>query len=122
MAAGGLDNRRTGALRHLALERWRNHPVIGCDEIPTWLAPPCGLTDRAARGVKAPGDLRVGHELGQLGVHVPCERLVELGPVEQQKAVLRPQKPRPGFGRQAGDVRLYRLAPARPEGRDVEYR
>ena len=34
MAARGLNNRRTGALGHLALERWRNHPVIGRDEIP----------------------------------------------------------------------------------------
>src|SRR3954454_12076719 len=103
MAARGLDNRRTGALGHLALERWGNHPVIGCDEVPAWLIPPGGLADRAARGVKDPGDLRVGHELGQLGVHVSCERLVELRPVERQKAVLWRQNRRSGFGRKVRD-------------------
>src|SRR2546430_15717074 len=106
MAARGLDNRRTGALGHLALERWGNHPVIGCDEIPTWLAPPGGLADRAARGVKAPGDLRVGHELGKVVVHIACKRLVELAPVEQEKAVLRRQNRRTGLGRQVSDERL----------------
>ena len=51
-----------------------------------------------------------------------CERLVELGPVEQQKAVLRRQNRRPGFERQVGDERVHRLARIRREGRDVDER
>jgi hypothetical protein len=106
MAARGLNNRRTGALGHLALERWRNHPVIGRDEIPAWLAPPCGLADRAARGLEAPRDLRVGHELSQVGVHVALRMPDGTWPVEQEKAVLRRQNRRPGVGSQVGDERL----------------
>src|SRR6266516_2961172 len=51
MAARDLDNGRTRPRRHLALCRWRDHPVFGRDEVPAWLAPPCRLSDRAAQGV-----------------------------------------------------------------------
>src|SRR6266513_717032 len=46
MAARSLDNRRSGTLGHLALQRWRNHPVIGVNEIPARLAPPRGRRER----------------------------------------------------------------------------
>jgi hypothetical protein len=44
-----------------------------------------GLADRAARGLEAPGDLRVRHELGQFVVHVTRERLVKLGRSSNRK-------------------------------------
>jgi hypothetical protein len=56
------------------------------------------------------------------GFHVARERLVEPGPVEQQKTVLRRQNRRSGLGRQIGNEPLHRLAGVRHEGRDVNQR
>src|SRR5256885_13626510 len=102
MAAWSLYNRRACTLGHLALQRRRNHPVIGRDQVPAWLASPGGLADRAARGLEAPRDLGVGHELREVLVHIGRERLGELAPVEQQKTVLRRQYRRGGLGRGRG--------------------
>src|SRR6266705_5157260 len=62
MAARHLDDGGAGALGHETLGGWWNHFVVGYDQIPTRLVSPCGLTDGAAEGFDAPGDLRVGHE------------------------------------------------------------
>src|SRR5215204_4964176 len=73
MAARGLLNGRTRLLGHGALGGRGDHPVFSCDEVPAWLAPPCRLADRAAQGINAPRDLRVGHERALIGTQVACE-------------------------------------------------
>src|SRR2546427_10819560 len=68
-----LDDCRTRALGHEMLRRWRNHLVLGHDQIPTRLGPPCRLTDRATECVDTPRDLRVSHERCLFSVHVGGE-------------------------------------------------
>jgi hypothetical protein len=123
VAARDLDNGRARPSRHLALGRWRDHPVFRRDELPAWLAPPRRLADLAAQGLNTPRDLRVGHERSLLGAQVTREGRVELLPVEEQKPVLRGQNRRQGrAGRRISDQRVYRLAFVRSEGRDVDER
>src|SRR5437762_412738 len=62
MTARNLDDCRTRALGHETLRRRRNHLVVGGDQIPTGLGPPCRLTDRAVQSFEAPRNLRVSHE------------------------------------------------------------
>src|SRR5437899_7895465 len=69
-----LDDCRTRALGHKMLRRWRNHLVLGHDQIPTRLGPPCRLTDRATECVDTPRNLRVSHEGGLFRIHVGRER------------------------------------------------
>ena len=86
----------------------------GCrllDQVPARLAPPSGLADRAAKGIHAPRDLRVGHERGLLGAQVTREGSMELVPVEEKESVDRSQDRwlRPA-GREAVDERVHRFA------------
>src|SRR6266508_3292623 len=64
VAARRLDDCRTRALSHEPLCWRRNHLVLGGDQIPTRLGPPCCLADRATECFDAPWDLRVSHEPG----------------------------------------------------------
>ena len=57
VAALHFDDTRLGTLRHGALRGGRDHPIIGRDEIPAWLAAPRGLRDRAIECLQAPGHL-----------------------------------------------------------------
>ena len=49
VTARNLVDRRTGALGHEALGRWRNHRVFGDHQVPARLGLPSRLTDRAAQ-------------------------------------------------------------------------
>src|SRR6266404_4963270 len=99
VTARNLDDCRTRALGHETLGRRWNHLVVGNDQIPTWLGPPCRLTDRATERFDAPGNLRVSHEGGLFRIHVGRERGGELCLVEKQEAVLRWQYRRYGSAR-----------------------
>jgi hypothetical protein len=56
--AGCFGRGRAGPLGHRPLRRRRDHPVLGCDQIPGRLAPPRGVADRAVERVDAPRHLR----------------------------------------------------------------
>ena len=82
-----------------------------------------GSADGAAEGVDAPGDLRVGHELGQGGGHVGGERVGELVAVEEQESVAGRQDRGDGRpGRRVGDQGVDRLALVGCERGDVDER
>ena len=93
------------------------------DQVPARLAPPGGLADRAAKGVHAPRDLRVGHERGLFGAQVTREGSVELVPVEKKESVHRRQDRglRP-TRREAAEERVHRFARVGCEGADIDKR
>ena len=64
VAARYLDDCRTSALCHETLRRRWDHLVLGGDQIPTRLSPPCRMTDRSIECFGAPRDLRISHEGG----------------------------------------------------------
>ena len=84
MATRDLDDYRTRALGHKVLGRRWNHLILGGDQIPTRLGPPCRLTDRATECLDTPRNLRVSHEGGLLRIHVGRERGGELCLVENR--------------------------------------
>src|SRR6186713_2126530 len=91
MTALHLADGRTGALRHGALRLWRDHPVIGGDEVPAWLRPPRRLAHRAIERFEAPWHLRVRHERCRVRTHIRSERRAKLRAIEKQIAILRRQ-------------------------------
>jgi hypothetical protein len=88
VTARSLNYSRAGPLGHGALGGRRDHQVLGRDQVPAWLGSPRRLADRPTEGVHAPRDLRVGHECGQVGRQVACERRMKLLPIQEQEPSL----------------------------------
>lgn len=65
MTAWRLGHMRARAARHHALRRGRNHPIIHCNEIVTWLRAPRWLADSTLQGFQTPRNLGVSHERGE---------------------------------------------------------
>jgi hypothetical protein len=55
VAAGDLDHGEAGPLRHGALGRRGDHPILGREQVPARLGPPGRVGDRSAEGVHAQG-------------------------------------------------------------------
>jgi hypothetical protein len=54
VTAGSLCDGRAGARRHLTLSRWRDHLVLGRNQVPARLAPPGWLANRVGQSRNGP--------------------------------------------------------------------
>ncbi len=123
VAANGLHDGRSGALGHEALSRRRDHPVLGGHEVPARLRLPGRLADGPRSGLEAPRNLGIRHERGLLRIDIAGKRRGELGPVQEEEAVLGWQdrgnrRTRYRILDQAGD----RLARVRRKSGDIDQR
>ena len=83
MTALRFNNLQSGPLGHEVLGRRWDHAVFGGNHVPAGLRLPRRGADRAAESLETPRNLRVGHELGLVDVHVGGERLGEPRLVEK---------------------------------------